>query len=61
MDLSLFSTNKEKVIIEFVKIEAHTASKSVKESFLLVFYKFLILVNHKLELDDFFRFQLVLH
>jgi hypothetical protein len=61
MNFSFFSTNKEKTFIKLVEIEAHTTSKSVEESFFLVFYKFLVLINHKLELDDFLRFELVLH
>jgi hypothetical protein len=49
------------MIIELVEIETHTTSKSIKECFLLVFYKLLILIYNKLELDDLFWFKFVLH
>jgi hypothetical protein len=49
------------MFFELVEIEAHTTSKTVKESLFLVFDKTLVLINDKSELDNFFGFKLVLH
>ena len=43
------------------EVEAHTASKAVHELFLLTLSEFLVLVEHKLKLDDFLGLELVLH
>ena len=61
MDLTFLCSNEEDVILEFVEVEAHTASKTVGESLLFVFSKTLVIVYNKFELDNLFGLKLVLH
>jgi len=44
-----------------VEIEAHTSSKSIKESLLLVLDKTLVLIDDESELDDLLSLKFVLH
>ena len=46
MDLTLFSTDKENVVLEFTEVEAHATSETELESLLFVFTQFLLFVNN---------------
>jgi len=61
MNLTFFSTHKEKMILELVEIEAHTSGETIKELLFFIFNKSLILIDDKLKLNNFFSFQFVLH
>ena len=61
MDFPLLSSYQKEVLFEFVKSKAHASCQSVQERLLLVLHQLLVLVNHQLQLDHFFRLQLVLH
>ena len=61
MDLALFSTNQEEMVVELVEVEAHTSSKAIEESLFLVLNKLLVLIDDELELDDLLWLKLVLH
>ena len=61
MNFTFFCTDKEEMVLEHVEVEAHTSGKTVKELFFLIFNKSLVLIDHKLKLDNFFSFKFVLH
>jgi hypothetical protein len=61
MNVTFFSTNKEQVVVLFVEVEAHTTGKTIVESLLLGVKHLLVLIDHKLELEDLFSLELVLH
>jgi len=61
MDFTFFCSNEEEMFLERVKVEAHTTGKSIKESFLFVFNKTLVLIDDKSKLNDLFGLKLVLH
>ena len=60
VDIALFSSNQEQVLVGLIEVEAHAAGKSVEEGLLLV-VELLVLVNNELELDNLLSFKLVLH
>ena len=61
MDLTFFSSDKEQMVRVFVKVEAHTSSKTIEEAFFLIIMEFFFLINNKLEFDDLFRLELIFH
>jgi len=61
MDLTLFGTNQEEVLLIFVEVEAHSASETVDKGLLFGVSKLLFFVNNKLKFHDFLRFELILH
>jgi len=61
MDFTFFCSYEEEMLLERVEVEAHTTSKSIKESFLFVLNKTLVLIDHKSKLNYFFGLKLVLH
>jgi len=61
VDVAFFGTNEEQVVVLFAEVEAHTAGETVVEGLFLGIEQLLILVYHKLELENFFGFELVLH
>jgi hypothetical protein len=61
MDLTLLGSDQEQLIVEFVEVEAHTSGEAVNEGILFVVRDFLVLVSHKLQLDDLLGLEFVLH
>ena len=61
MDLTLFSTNEEEILLVFVEVEAHTAGEAVHERLLLAVSELLLLVDDELQLDNLLGLKLVLH
>ena len=61
MDFTFFCSYEEEMFLERVEIEAHTTSKSIKESFLFVLNKTLVLIDDKSKLNNLFGLKLVLH
>ena len=61
MDLTFFSSDKEQMVRVFVKVEAHTSGKSIKEAFFLIIMELFLFVNNKFEFDDLLRLELILH
>lgn len=53
MDLALFGTYEEDVILELIEIEAHATGKSIKERFFFIIAHVFALINYKFELDNF--------
>jgi hypothetical protein len=61
VNLTLFSSDKEQLVVEFVEVETHTAGKTVDKGILLVVRYLLVLVGDELQLNNFLRLKLVLH
>lgn len=61
MDITLLRADQEQVFVSFVEIKTHTAGEAVKKSLLLIVGQLFVLVDYKLELYNFFSFELVLH
>jgi hypothetical protein len=61
MDLAFLSSDKEQLVVDLIEIEAHTSGKAVDKGILLVVRDLLVLIGHKLQFNDFFRFKFILH
>jgi len=61
VNLALLSADQEEIGLIFIEIEAHAAGKTINEWLLLAVRQLLLFVNNKLELDDLFGLELVLH
>jgi hypothetical protein len=61
MDLALFSSDEEEMVLIGVEVEAHTAGEAVSERFLFVVEELLFLIGDELKLDDLFSLKFVLH
>lgn len=55
VDFTFFGTDQEDMLFEFVEIEAKTTSITNQRAFFISGF------SNELKLDDFFRFELILH